>query len=289
MKLAVSNIAWASEEESTMLLRLAHLGVAGIEVAPGQVSDVYRSGDLDAPRFLAWRRELGGVGLVPIALQGILAGLDRPVLRAETEEQRAGLLGRIKLAGEVAQLLQVGPMVFGNPGLRSGFDMENRIAFEQCADTLAAAAKALNGTGAWIALEPNAAIYGCNFGRTLAECARLVDHVGEGGLKLHVDLATAGLEEADLSGALRRHVGAVGHIHLSEPRLVRLGTTDMGPHRILASTLSAMIQAGAPVPEWLSIEMARPAGANSAEVAEGVEAAVRFARSAYADCLDQRH
>lgn len=285
MKLAISNIAWSEEEDEMILPMLARIGISGVEVAPGQVSPVYLHGTLDPQAFRCWRARLLAFELVPVALQGILAGLG-PTSLFGTAAEAAPLVERVALAARVASILGVKPMVFGNPALRRDRSAWSLQDLDHAARALGRAASAAAGQGAFVALEPNAAIYGCDFGRTLGECWHIAQHVSSPGLGLHLDLATAWLEEVSVGAAIADYAGIVRHIHLSEPHLAPVALGDPAPHRAAAAALSARQRAGRRNPLWLSIEMVRPKGVSTNEVAHLIQRSAEAVRALYRDVLE---
>ena len=70
MRLAVSNIAWAADEQDAILAALPGMGVAGVEIAPTMIWPGWEGAVVDAARDLRGRLE--GQGLAVPALQAIL-------------------------------------------------------------------------------------------------------------------------------------------------------------------------------------------------------------------------
>ena len=70
MRLAVSNIAWAADEQDAILAALPGMGVAGVEIAPTMIWPGWEGAAVDAARDLRGRLE--GQGLAVPALQAIL-------------------------------------------------------------------------------------------------------------------------------------------------------------------------------------------------------------------------
>jgi len=253
VRLAVSSIAWAPADEDRVLDRLRAAGITGIEVAPTTLWPDPTTVDERTAR--GWADRVRARGLPVVALQSLLYGhpefplFGAPALRQEMLDY----LGRIiRLAG----WLGAGPLVFGSPRNRLAGVMTPAECQRIALPFFRAAAARAEQAGTTLCIEPNPAAYGCDWIRTVAEGAALVEAVDHPGFGLHLDAAGMMLS-GDTAGAIEKlPAGMPAHWHASEPHLAPLGSASPGvSHADLAAALRRRTYRG-----WVSLEMRRPEG-----------------------------
>ncbi len=227
MRLALSNIGFAAQDDEKVYALLREYGFAGLEAAPTRLVGEKPY----APENLARAKEKAALlrerfGLCIPSLQSIWYGqtgnlfceADAPRLAAYTDA-----------AAAFAAAVGCPSMVFGCPRQRNipegGRSEDARGFFE----TVAAAARR---RGTAVALEANAAVYGTNFCNTSAEAFAFAKTVP--GLAVNYDLGTA-LTNGEDFAALRENLALVSHVHISEPGLAPI--EQRGQHRELAALL----------------------------------------------------
>lgn len=270
MKLAVSNIAWAQDEEAAVAQALAAEAVEFVEIAPTKVfHDPLSTRAQDRSRY---SRFWADHGITIVAFQSMLFG--RPELQlfgaADTRRELVSTLVRfVELAGQ----MDVGRLVFGSPKNRIvPPGMGNSEAQIIAVDVFSEIAEAAVANGTEFCIEPNPTAYECNFVTTASEGLALVEEVDHPGFGLHLDAAGMTLSGDSPSKSIENADARLRHFHASAPYLGALEDKTVAHAEAAASLASLRYD------KFVSIEM-RP----SAEVdaAEYVVNAVTLARKHY--------
>lgn len=249
MKLAISNIAWAAEEQSEILPMLRAAGVTGIEIAPTMVWPNWQGA---TPRIAAaLRRALADAGFAVPALQAILFA--RPELHIFGDAAgRAALLAHIAHAASLAAALGAGAMVFGSPRNRLRGERTPEQAMDEAVPVFRALGAACADAGTTLAIEANPPQYGGDFLLRWREAAELVARVDHPGVTLHLDTACTALAGDDPAEAALACAPRLRHFHVSAPQLAPVDAASDLPHPAIAAALRSGGYAG-----WVSIEMRR--------------------------------
>lgn len=268
MKLAVSNIAWPSEQDETVAERLAPLGVAGIEVAPTKLWPA----PLEATetQIDACRRAWEARGLPIIAAQALLFGKPELTLfqeaatRARTLEYLQGI---VRLCGR----LGARALVFGSPKNRRVDGLDRAVAWQAAVDFFGKLGETAASADTSVVLEANPPEYGSDFLTRAREAIDLVRVVNHPGVRLHLDSGCMTLAGDPVAETFAGARDLLRHFHVSEPHLapVGQGTVD---HTAFARELH-----GIDYPHWISIEMRQPEPFALERLAE----AVGFVRRVY--------
>lgn len=267
MRLAISNIAWSIDEEDRIAAILSEAGVAAVDVAPGKYfPDPERatSGEIEAVRRL-WR----GRGFEIIGLQALLFGARGLNLFNDDEGM---MLRRLAAVCRIGAGLGARALTFGSPKNRDRSGVADGEVEPRAVAFFRAVGDAAQAAGVLFCLEPNPAVYGCNFMVTTREAADVVRSVDHPAVKLQLDVGAMALNGEPVEQTIREVADVIGHIHASEPKLATLG--DAGaPHAEAARAIAAARPDLA-----VTIEMA----ASEAEPhGEAVKRAVALATSTY--------
>lgn len=269
MRLAISNIAWAPDQDDAVAAILRAEGVTGVELAPTTLwSDPWRSTRAERA---AVREAWGARGLQIVALQSLLFG--HPHLQlldpATVDEVRERLVGMVELAAA----LGAGRLVLGSP--------KNRLRGARTwAEALGLAVPVLARIGAEaerhhvaLCIEPNPPCYGCDFVTTAAEGRAIVERVGSPGFRLHLDAAGMRLAGDEAAREIALAAPMLGHFHMSAPDL-----GPVGPDSPVDASAALQALRAAGYDGWVSIEMRRDPVPE--ESLRRVSAAVRHCRAA---------
>lgn len=246
MKLAISNIAWRSDEDVFIADHLPRWGAQGIELAPTRLWPQPLSAT--AAQVTEQRRFWESRGLPVVALQSLLFGHPELTLfdSAETRAKTlAYLTGMIHLARDLGAKV----LVFGSP--------KNRLAGHRSAAEVQAMAvdffrelgNRAAGAGVSFCIEPNPSYYACDFVTTSQEGRALVDSVKSAGFGLHLDAAAMTLAQESLDAAITASEGQICHFHASEKDLAPLGGGSV-EHAQAGAALRRIGYA-----QWVSAEM----------------------------------
>lgn len=226
MKLAVSQIAYAPEDELQALATLQSLGFTGLEVAPPRIAgpEPYNSPEKAAAFSLEAQT---GFGLYICSMQSIWFGQTGNMFGPERQQ----LLQYTKQAIAFAQAMGCPNLVFGNPKNRMLPQGENggtAVSFFKELGDFAAR------HGCVLALEANPPVYGTNFMNTTADALAMVNQVGAAGCLLNLDFGTIIINGEDVA-ALQGQVKHIHHVHISEPELALIQPRE--GHKQLARLL----------------------------------------------------
>jgi sugar phosphate isomerase/epimerase len=252
VRLAISNIAWKSEDDVAVAAMMRATGVTGVEIAPSAVwADPLRatSADLNAYRKL-WSAQ----GIEIVALQALLFGhpeltlFGAPAPRVKMLEHLTGMM-------DIARALGAGPLVFGSPRNRS-IGVESAVSRDRARDIAIdffreAGARAAQ-RGVSLCVEPNPPAYDCDFINTVGEALALVRDVDSPGFGLHLDAGAIALNAEPVAATVASAAGAIRHVHASEPFLAPLGSGETD-HEAFSAALRAIAYDG-----WVSLEMRAP-------------------------------
>lgn len=267
MMIAMSNLAFPSEDIRRSLALWKADGLAGIEVAPTRLAPW----DGLTPEILGnYRRTLEDSGLVIPSLQALLFAKEGVALLGD-EESFERMVEHLRYVAGIACQLGAKIMVLGAPRQRSrgSLPMSQAIVLgeerlRKCAEAVYKEAEIALG------LEPVPAAYGGDFLETAEEVTRMVRTVAHPGLRLHLDTGCVKLGGGDISAAV--HAGApwLSHFHAAEPDLGAF-TNPVADHLGAALALVEIEYSA-----WISIEMRQVDDWEAA-----VPAALRFVHGKY--------
>ncbi|WP_181243286.1 sugar phosphate isomerase/epimerase family protein [Glaciihabitans tibetensis] len=266
----MSNIAWSPEEETEVADLLRELDVHQVEIAPTkvfpdptEVSGAALDGYIDF-----WRDRNVSI----VAFQSMLFGrpdlqvFDSGDLRRETFQRLASF---VNLAGRMG----VRALVFGSPKNRVvPGSMSSHQAMDIAVPFFRDLGRVAEDAGTIFCIEPNPAVYGCNFVNTAAEGFALVSMVDTPGFRLHLDAAGMTLAGDNLTDAISSSASMLTHFHVSAPQLGEL-EEQVVDHSLAAAALTDTGYTGT-----LSIEMRSGA---PGEASRRVRDAVALARRHY--------
>ena len=247
MRLSISNIAWAAENDSFVFALMKELGYEGLEIAPTRIFPELPYSKL--PAAVEWREKMSQEhGLCIPSMQSIWYG--RKECLFGSAEERAALVRYTEAAIDFAQAIGCRNLVFGCPKNRAVPEGMNdadvrRIAiefFRELGDYAVA-------HGTVVGIEANPAIYGTNFVNRTEEALSLIEDVASDGMRLNLDVGTMIANDEFVDG-LRGKVHLVNHVHISEPYLKPVQHRSI--HAELLSMLSENGYAG-----FVSIEMGK--------------------------------
>jgi D-psicose/D-tagatose/L-ribulose 3-epimerase len=214
LKLAISALAWLPEEEPAIFEKVKNQGVSFIELIPARCKK----------RSTQIKDALNRLGITPIAFQSLLFETENLQL-FQSAIQREKLFDHLRSICDLAAELNIRALVFGSPKNRQyeslTADQAREIAFEFFLK-LGVFAQMQNTS---ICLETVPKEYECNFlTQTLetADFVRLIDHPG---IKLNLDLGAIYVNKEKIEEIWKEVFPLIGHIHWSEPKLVRIRQT----------------------------------------------------------------
>lgn len=241
MKLAVSNIAWAAEQDAEVYRLMRDMGFTGLEIAPTRIFKENPYEDLAAARM--WKKGLSEeYGFQIPSLQSIWYGRTERLFG--TENEREILIEYTKHAVDFAEEIGCRNLVFGCPRNRQkseGADENIAVRFFREIGDYAALHNVV------IAVEANPPIYNTNYINTTASAIELIETVNSPGFLLNLDIGTM-IENHETPAILSGKEHLIHHVHISEPELKPVLQRDL--HKELYSLLTGIGYQG-----YVSIEM----------------------------------
>lgn len=243
MKLAVSNIAWAADQDDLVYELMKKYGFLGLEIAPTRIfpeNPYDRNGEAQR-----WSIELKTIyGFTIPSMQSIWYGRQEKIFGSD--EERRILLAYTKRAIDFAVAINCGNLVFGCPrnrnipqGAEPGIGVK---FFREIADY---AVK----RGTTIGIEANPPIYNTNYINDTLSALELIEQVNSDGFLLNLDVGTM-IQNQESVSELAGKVARINHVHISEPGLKPIEERDI--HVELKSILEEEGYGG-----FISIEMGR--------------------------------
>jgi sugar phosphate isomerase/epimerase len=270
VKVAISNIAWAPEEEQAVGALMQSLGVRGVEVAPGKIGP--RPADLSDDELRRYRASWNERGIEIVAMQALLFATEGlTIFQSEASRRAMGdyLARIIRLGG----MLGAKALVFGSP--------KNRLVGKLTPPQIEAiavpffremgAVAADNDT--CLCIEPNPPAYGADWITTAKEAQAFVARVSQPGFGLHLDGGALHMQNEG-ADAIRAAGYRIRHFHASQPALAPLQPGGEVPHAAYAAALREI-----GYPRWVSVEMRQVPGQTSSLAT--VETALRCALGTY--------
>ena len=250
MKLAVSNIAWPTEQDAAVADVLCDLGVTGVEVAPTKVWP--RPPEATDAEIDAYRRFWNDRGIAIVAAQSLLFG--RPDLTLfDSDDTRRKTLDYLTGIIKLCARLGAGPLVFGSPKNRRVGSMPRLRAWTEAVSFFRRLADIAGAADTTIVLEANPLEYGADFITRAAEAIDLVRAVNHAGFRLHQDTGCMTLANDPIRETFDAGFPWLRHFHVSEPDLDPPGTSARVDHAAFAAELADRGYAG-----WVSLEMREP-------------------------------
>jgi sugar phosphate isomerase/epimerase len=220
MRIAISNIAWDTEEDDQIVGLLERHGINAIDVAPGKYfPDPISASDKEIKTVKTWwaDRDIEITGM-----QSLLFGTSGLNLFGSHETQDA-MLNHLSAVCRIGSGLGATRLVFGSPKNRDRAGLTD----EQTEDTALRFFSRLGDIaashGVIICLEPNPSCYGANFMTSFEETQRVVRGIGHSAIRMQLDTGAITINKEDISQLLPECKDLIGHIHASEPNLVPLG------------------------------------------------------------------
>ncbi len=212
MKLSISNIGWAEENDTTVYDLMKKYGFQGLEIAPTRIFSA-RPYDMNSEAE-AWSKQLKSeYGFCVPSMQSIWYGKQEKIFG--TNEERKTLLDYTKKAIDFAATVGCKNLVYGCPrnrNLPDGADESVAVTFFKELGDYACS------KGTVIGMEANPPIYNTNFINDTESALNLIGKVGSKGFLLNLDLGTMIQNDEDASELIGK-VGLINHVHISEPGL----------------------------------------------------------------------
>lgn len=222
LKLSISNIGWAMENDEYMYNYLKEVGFEAIEIAPTRIFEANPYNEIEKAREYSEKiKEKYSLNISSI--QSIWFGKSEEVFKSK--EEREILIEYTKKAIDFASAINCNNIVFGCPKNRN-INGNNKNYIEIAKEFFEELGNYAIEKNTVIAIEPNPVIYDTNFINTTEEAFEFVKKLNNLGVKVNVDLGTIINNNEELS-ILAENIDLINHIHISEPYLEKIQKRDI--------------------------------------------------------------
>lgn len=220
MRLAISNIAWDTAEDESILQLLKRFDVDAIDIAPGKYfPDPANASAQEISRVRSWWEERG---IAITGMQALLFGTSGLNLFG-SQESRTAMLKHLSAVCRIGGELGATRLVFGSPKNRDRSGMDDQQALGVAVPFFRNLGDVAQSCGVIICLEPNPTCYGANFMTDSTQTAEVVRQVAHPAIKMQLDTGALQINGEDPMAVLQACATLIGHVHASEPDLVTLG------------------------------------------------------------------
>lgn len=212
MKLAISNIAWDSENNKMVYSWMQEHGYTGLEIAPTKIFPEAPYDHLQQAQ--RWSKELyDSYALCVPSMQSIWFGRQERLFG--TPEERTALLEYSKKAVQFASAIGCRNLVFGCPRNRQKPD---DIGEDVALEFFYALGEYAKEHGTVIGMEANPPMYNTNYINDTASALALIEKVNSKGFLLNLDVGTM-IANGEAMDLLQGKMSYINHVHISETGL----------------------------------------------------------------------
>lgn len=235
MRLAISNIAWDTAEDTVIAALLERFAVDAIDVAPGKYfPDPAVAADEDIARVKDWWAKHG---IEITGMQALLFGTTGLNVFGPAQVQEA-MLKHLDAVCLIGYGLGAKHLVFGSPKNRDRTGLSDQEALDAAVPFFRRLGDIAQGHGVVVCLEPNPSCYGANFMTTSTETAWVVEQVAHANIRMQFDTGALAINGEGPAAVLQSFAPLIGHIHASEPNLVPLGDGETDHAKVAAALAS---------------------------------------------------
>lgn len=220
MRLAISNIAWDTNEDETIAALLQRFAVDAIDIAPGKYfPEPAMATDEEIVRVKNWWAERG---IEITGMQALLFGTTGLNLFGPPKIQDE-MLQHLTAVCRIGAGLGATRLVFGSPKNRDRTGLSDQEAIKLATLFFRRLGDIAQSYGVLICLEPNPTCYGANFMTTSAETLQVVEQIAHPAIRMQLDTGALTINGEDPVAVLQACAPLIGHVHASEPDLLPLG------------------------------------------------------------------
>ena len=250
INLAISNIAWPANLDRDMASFLSSVDIRHLEIAPSRLwPDARRVSPHDIDSYASlWRNH----GIRIVSMQSLFYGHpDLEIFGPGRFDALAYLHSLYKIASRIG----ASRLVFGSPAnrLASKFGLDSNSAFDSACEFFLSAGNDAASFGIKLCIEPNPAVYGCDFIVNASDDLALVRAVNSPGFSLHLDSAGLYLSGDDIADSVLSSGKSVSHVHWSAPNLDHVSPESKIDYALMHRSLQKINYDG-----HISIEMRPP-------------------------------
>lgn len=233
MDISISNIAWDTTLDTDVQSILARHKVQHIDIAPPKYFPHPASAtqrDISAVRQ-RWEKQ----GIAIKGMQSLLFGTQGLNVFADQHTQQK-MLKHLETVCNIGQHLGAKYLVFGSPRNRDTSGLAEAEIESIYLNFFRRLGDIATRSNTIICLEPNPKEYNSNFMTNAKETAAVVRHINHDGIAMQFDSGAVFMNEEDPAQIIKDHADIIGHIHISEPKLLPVGSLN-SPHKEVAANI----------------------------------------------------
>lgn len=251
MKVSISNLAWNPAFDGQTVDLLKKYQISGIDLAPTKIWTDPVS--ISRGDILNYRKFWTDKDIQIIGIQSLLFG--HPELEIfKDQKSRDDTLEYLRKISKLSHQLGAKVLVFGSPKNRQVGSLKKIIINKIVTEFFSKISDICQSFNLVFCLEPNPVQYDCDFITNHLEAIELVKMINHPAFRINLDTSTMTLNAEDYSKTIASALPWSGHLHISEPDLVPIGSKSTD-HVKIASILSSLNYEG-----WISIEMKEQSG-----------------------------
>ncbi len=263
LKLAISNIAWVTEEDQTIANFLLKHNIKGLEIGPDRLFDSNFAFDkIKIKKYKEWCEKQN---LKLVSMQGILFTKNNLKL-FESEENRKETQQYLKKVIDVCSDLGIKIVMFGSPKNRIKGHLSKQEAEVIAVPFFREIARHAYQQDVIFCIEHNPKEYGGDYILTASEALELSRKISHPAFGINID-AGALIMSGDNYETIINCGNYIKHFHISQPNLssiINMNQSEEKLHKSFGDALKKIKYNG-----WISIEMkksSQDAGQDNADV-----------------------
>jgi D-psicose/D-tagatose/L-ribulose 3-epimerase len=237
MKLSISNIAWDVDEDLEIANLLNRYNIDAIDIAPSKYfADPATVSDCKIDAVRTW---WSNHGIEIVGMQALLFGTTGLNIFGSPEVKIA-LLEHLSHICRIGSALRAKKLVFGSPKNRDRSALSDQQTIKEAVEFFGRLGDIAKSYDVVVCLEPNPHCYDSNFMVTSIETADIVRMVNNSSIQMQFDSGALTLNNESAACVLTNSSSIVGHIHISEPNLLPLGSCQTD-HSLIYQALNQFL------------------------------------------------
>ena len=223
MNLSISNIAWESRYDSEVASLLYNKGIRYVDIAPTKYIKDFSK--IDFKNLERIKKFWSDYGISIYGIQSLFFGTKSLNLFSNFFV-REKMLKHLECVCQVSKTLNAKRLVFGSPVNRNISSANGHNIEEIYTDFFRSLSEIAYKYELTVCLEPNPAIYNCNFMTDSRETSLVVKKVNRDNIRMQLDTGSIIINNENPSDICKKYKHIISHIHISAPNLNPLDIDD---------------------------------------------------------------
>lgn len=221
MRVAISNIAWSIEKDAEVVNLMKEHNIDAVEIVPRKY---FKNPPQVSVESLNIVKSFWGKSQIEIiGMQSLMFGTSNLNIFGPPEIQTSMLL-YLESICYIGRHLGAKKLVFGSPKNRDASGIECSVALNTAVAFMRSLGQIAQRYGVVLCIEPTPTRYGANFMTDSSETDRLVRMIDCKAIRMQFDTGALAINNERAADVLERSRDIIGHIHISEPDLLPLGS-----------------------------------------------------------------